>query len=135
MEIYKIVLIIGAVGIGGSLGVYSFLKTMAKRGESVKKVETIRIHEVTLEYVKDWMKVEIGADKDRAAAIMRADCLGESMDSLVPEELQKDPGHLLILTASRKGMVYKVKLICFETVEKELSAMLEKNNGVIKVEK
>lgn len=134
-EIFKIAVIILVLILGGSLGFYSFLKTMAKKGEAAREVKVNRIQEVTLDYVKDWMEVEIGKNKNRAAAIMKVDRLEDSMDSLVPEELRQDTEHLLLLTASQKGTVYKMNLIYFESIEKKLSIMLEKSHGVIKVEK
>ncbi|HIR13680.1 MAG TPA: hypothetical protein IAB31_07140 [Candidatus Choladousia intestinavium] len=133
MEIYQIVLIVIAVIAGACGAFYTFLKVQEKKGEARRQIKVSRIPELTLEYIKDWVKVEIGNSGQKSAGIMLADRAKFMEESMIPDELKKDREHLLVLAAREKEQIYKIRLIHFETMDDRLARMLEESDGVFNI--
>lgn len=134
----KYIILIAAIIIGGCAGFYSVMKAIAKRNEKRKQIDVSRLPNVTLLYVKDWIRVELNGQKSRTASVLLPGMLSPedraNLVGIIPEDLQADIEHLLLILVREHQEIIKGRVIRFETLEDALMAELEKAGGVLNLQ-
>lgn len=130
-----IILIVVVVVVGGCAGFYGAMKAIAKKNERRKQVDVSSLPNLTLSYVKDWIRVELNGQKSLTASVLLPGMLSPedrtNLEGIIPEELQVDTAHLLIIFVREHQEIIKSRVIRFETMEDALTAELEKTGGVL----
>lgn len=134
----KYVILIVAIIIGGCAGFYGAMKAIAKKNERRKQVDVSRLPNLTLFYVKDWIRVELDGQKSRTASVLLPGMLSPedraNLEGIIPEELQADIEHLLLILVREHQETIKSRVIRFETMEDALTAELKKAGGVLNLQ-
>lgn len=134
----KYVILIVAIIIGGCAGFYGAMKAIAKKNERRKQIDVSRLPNLTLFYVKDWIRVELNGQKNRTASVLLPGMLSPedraNLEGIIPEELQADIEHLLLILVREHQETIKSRVIRFETMEDALTAELKKAGGVLNLQ-
>ncbi len=139
METKYIILIVVAVVIGACAGFYGAMKALERRSARKKEVDVVRLPELTSAYVKDWIQVELDGQTGRSASVVLLRALAPedriNLEGVVPEELQQDTEHLLLILIRDDREILKSRVIQFETVADELASTLENAGGILNIQK
>lgn len=134
----KYIILIVAIVIGGCAGFYGAMKATAKKSEQRKQIDVSRLSNLTLFYVKDWIRVELDGQKNRTASVLLPGMLSPedrvNLEGIIPEELQVDMEHLLLILVREHHETIKSRVIRFETMEDALTTELKKAGGILNLQ-
>lgn len=137
MDKIKIILIIAVVIIGCCGGFYCAMKSIEKKSEKRKKATTGMILNLTMDYVKDWIAIETGNKPDYSVALAQPEWINgdterKMVEGLIPEGARKN-ANVLLLIAKKREDIYRIHVITYDTLDKNLEKVLKDAKGILQV--
>lgn len=136
----EIWILIIAILVGGCAGFYGAMKAIERKGQKRRQVTCSRVPHLTLLYVKDWVKTELGSSTTRTVSLIQPDIMGDvderqTMEALIPDSIQQSASHALLLMVKERGEIRRTHALQYETMDEDLRQHMQQAGGVLNIQR